>query len=401
MLYLVGEPRDAVLSIFRRDYQIGHFRSLNGTEPDADARRRLESLETFLAAGVDDFALTDHLEGWLEHPEGYPVLFVRYEWLSESWSEIAAFVGLPADSPPLPARGAGAIGWRSPRRCRSSWRRSTAPSQPASTPFLRRSSCEAGVSALTPRELPSCVPERRHSEDEQPVNQRLPDNLELLYSAFSKEAIDGIFPGDSFVIDDVEFVCKYMPDSTAQRFFIVKPLELVDQYRELCERFAGGAIFELGIAEGGSTALLALLAQPNRLIAVDLEPQPLDALAEFAAAHQLSEVVRPYYGVDQGDRARLTEIVDSELGDTPLDLVFDDASHQLDLTRSSFETLFPRLRPGGLFVIDDWRADHIMRDAVIAQLRNPSAPGTPKRPRVCASRSPPRSAVSTRSPIRR
>lgn len=207
------------------------------------------------------------------------------------------------------------------------------------------------------------------------MNQRLPDNLELLYSAFSKEAIDGIFPGDSFVIDDVEFVCKYMPDSTAQRFFIVKPLALVDQYRELCKLFAGGAIFELGIAEGGSTALLALLAKPSRLIAVDLEPKPLEALAEFAAAHQLSDIVRPYYGVDQGDRARLTEIVDSELSDTPLDLVFDDASHQLDLTRSSFETLFPRLRPGGLFVIDDWRADHIMRDAVIAQLRNPSAPG--------------------------
>jgi predicted O-methyltransferase YrrM len=212
-------------------------------------------------------------------------------------------------------------------------------------------------------------------EDELLVSERLPDNLELLYSAFSREAIDAILPGDSFRVDDVEFVCKYSPESTAGRFFIVKPLALVDQYREVCRRFEGGTIFELGIAEGGSTALLALLARPSKLIAVDLERQPLAALAEFADAHGLSDIVRPYYGIDQSDRKRLAEIVEAELGDASLDLVIDDASHQLGPTRSSFETLFPRLRPGGLFVIEDWRADHIMRDAVIASLRDASSGG--------------------------
>ena len=34
----------------------------------------------------------------------------------------------------------------------------------------------------------------------------------------------------------------------------------LDAYRRLCDRFHGGRIVELGIAEGGSTALLALLA---------------------------------------------------------------------------------------------------------------------------------------------
>jgi SAM-dependent methyltransferase len=203
------------------------------------------------------------------------------------------------------------------------------------------------------------------------MTERLPDNLKVLYDGFSKEAIDGIFSGDTFTVDDVEFVCKYMPDSTARRFFIVKPLKLVDQYREVCERFQGGTIFELGIAEGGSTALFALLAKPRKIIAVDLEPQPLTALTEFAEAHGLSDVVRPFYGVDQSDRARLAEIADEELGDAPLDLVIDDASHHLEPTRSSFETLFPRLRPGGWFMVEDWRADHKFRDAVIAGLRNP------------------------------
>ncbi len=50
-------------------------------------------------------------------------------------------------------------------------------------------------------------------------------------------------------------------------------------------------------------------------------------------------------------------------------MVIDDCSHQLAATRSSFETLFPRLRHGGLYVIEDWNADHLMRDAVAAALR--------------------------------
>src|SRR5450755_3549992 len=114
------------------------------------------------------------------------------------------------------------------------------------------------------------------------MTERLPDNLAILHEAFSKEAIDGILPGDTFSIGDVDFVCKYSPESTARRFFIVKSLALVERYREMClGPWRGGAIFELGIAEGGSTAFLALLAEPTKLIAVDLEPRPLLALAEF------------------------------------------------------------------------------------------------------------------------
>jgi hypothetical protein len=35
--------------------------------------------------------------------------------------------------------------------------------------------------------------------------------------------------------------------------------------------------------------------------------------------------------------------------------VIDDASHIYEPTRASFETLFPYLRPGGLYIIEDWQ----------------------------------------------
>jgi predicted O-methyltransferase YrrM len=206
------------------------------------------------------------------------------------------------------------------------------------------------------------------------VTDRVPDNLALLYEGFGKEPIDSLLPGESFVEDGVEFVCQYKPESTASRFFIVKSPELVAQYREICRTFSGGNIVELGIAEGGSTALLAILARPQKLIAVDLEPTALTSLAEFVAHRGLDQVVRPYYGVDQGDRERLGAIVDDELGDTPLDLVFDDASHLLEPTRTSFETLFPRLRPGGLYLVEDWQHDHTFMDGVAHAIRDPSSP---------------------------
>ncbi len=98
----------------------------------------------------------------------------------------------------------------------------------------------------------------------------------------------------------------------------------------------------------------AQLVRPSKLVAVDIAPHPVNALEAFLDAHGLRDSVRPYYGVDQADRRRLTAIVEEEFGADPLDFVIDDASHLRRPTRASFDVLFPRLREGGLFVIEDW-----------------------------------------------
>ncbi len=202
---------------------------------------------------------------------------------------------------------------------------------------------------------------------------RVPENLELLYGRFSKDAIDNIFDGETFEVDGVEFVCRYAPDSTPDRFCIAKPPWLIDEYRKICDEYAGGNWFELGIAEGGSTALFALLARPRRFVAVDLEASRLVPLDDFIRVRAFETSVRPFFGVDQGDKARLLQLVDDEI-DGQLDVVIDDASHHYEPTLASFEALFPRLRPGGVYVIEDWRADHRFRDALAQTLRDPTAP---------------------------
>lgn len=196
-------------------------------------------------------------------------------------------------------------------------------------------------------------------------------NLEKIHDLFG--GVDAISPDaqlfesdadDKFSFDGVDFVCDYASGSTADRFFIVKNAPHVRQYIELCEQFSGGVFVELGIAEGGSAAMAALVAAPAKLIALDLEPVRLAALDDFITARNLQRSVRPHYGIDQADQARLGALVDEELEGRPIDLVFDDASHVLEPTRRSFEVLFPRMRPGGLYVIEDWNTEYVWRHAM-------------------------------------
>jgi predicted O-methyltransferase YrrM len=148
---------------------------------------------------------------------------------------------------------------------------------------------------------------------------------------------------------------------------------LVDLYLECLPEFRNGRIVELGIANGGSTAMIALAAAPTRLVACELESDRVAALDEFIDARGLHQSVRPFYGVDQSDRTRLATIVDEEMGDAEIDLVIDDASHLYAETRASFEVLFPRVRPGGLFIVEDWPAQYRYAHHLATTVRDPDS----------------------------
>ena len=145
-------------------------------------------------------------------------------------------------------------------------------------------------------------------------------------------------------------------------FLVAKPRWLVERYVELISDLRPEYIFELGIFQGGSTALLAEVARPRRLVAIDRLPGRKQLVEDYASSRGLQDVVRTYAGVDQADRGRLAEIVDEEFEGHALDLVVDDCSHQYVETRESFNELFPHLRPGGLFVIEDWPWAHTPLD---------------------------------------
>jgi SAM-dependent methyltransferase len=121
-------------------------------------------------------------------------------------------------------------------------------------------------------------------------------------------------------------------------------------------------IVELGTGHGGSTAFLFEAARPRRLVTVDRLPinsaHPLGGLRDYISRNASDQSLRMYGEVDQTDRRRLAELVKEVFGDEPLDLVADDCSHMYEPTRASFNELLPRLRPGGLYLIEDWGWAH-------------------------------------------
>jgi SAM-dependent methyltransferase len=113
---------------------------------------------------------------------------------------------------------------------------------------------------------------------------------------------------------------------------------------------------DVGVYKGGSVVLFHKLLAPRKLVAIELNSTPLPPLEDYVARHAKEILVAR--GVNQADFAAVDAIYSAEFGSEPLDLVVDDASHFYWETRATFRTLFPRLRPGGLYVIEDWSWAH-------------------------------------------
>jgi predicted O-methyltransferase YrrM len=125
-------------------------------------------------------------------------------------------------------------------------------------------------------------------------------------------------------VDGVPFLVSAIP-LTTEAHLIIKSPRLVRRYLDLLEAERPRRIVELGVRDGGSTALMALAAPPpDLLVAVDLDTDPPSRLADLVRSRDLGDQVAFGFGTDQGDRDALTALVERHAPDGPLDLVVDD-----------------------------------------------------------------------------
>ncbi|MEZ5502411.1 MAG: hypothetical protein R3E50_07025 [Halioglobus sp.] len=145
------------------------------------------------------------------------------------------------------------------------------------------------------------------------------------------------------------------------QLYLFKSPEIIRHYLNLFNERTPRNIVELGIFRGGSVAFLQLLAKPAKLLDLELSPDRVDVLDRFITTEKLDKKVRVEYGVDQADKDRVRQLTNEHFGaGRCIDLVVDDASHLLAPTRSSFETLFPLIRPGGSYIVEDFAASHLV-----------------------------------------
>ncbi|OLB03131.1 MAG: class I SAM-dependent methyltransferase [Verrucomicrobia bacterium] len=167
-----------------------------------------------------------------------------------------------------------------------------------------------------------------------------------------------IGPGQEFSLGGENFVItvpiKERRLSTSDAFTIAKNEPYIRVYEELASAFSPRSILELGIFQGGSYVFLDKLFKPRRISAVEISPKPVTPLLRYVADKEGRFV---HFSTSQSDRKILEHIVPNELADE-LDLVVDDASHTYEQTKASFEILFPLLKPGGIYAIEDWSWAH-------------------------------------------
>jgi hypothetical protein len=146
--------------------------------------------------------------------------------------------------------------------------------------------------------------------------------------------------------------------STAKSFVLGKSQSMVEDSLALSKQRTVAHSFEMGIFKGGSVALNHLVFQPQKIVAIDNSAEPALSLEEFIQARRCASAIKPYYGVNQGDRRAMEAILAQEFPKQDIDLIIDDASHFYEETREAFNISFPYLKAGGLYVIEDWAWAH-------------------------------------------
>jgi hypothetical protein len=173
----------------------------------------------------------------------------------------------------------------------------------------------------------------------------------------------------SFELNDLRFVTvhggggfdDWVPGANCLLFFKTRFLveQYLDYFASLTDPPRGGNLLELGLYDGGSVPFWFEILEPDHHSGVDINasktPKYLD---RYLAREDRRSQISMHWGVDQTDAKRLSEICANDFGDEPLDIVIDDASHLYEQSRRSFELLFPRVRPGGFYVIEDWAWSH-------------------------------------------
>lgn len=132
---------------------------------------------------------------------------------------------------------------------------------------------------------------------------------------------------------------------------LTSPPECLDAYAEMFAPWVSQPVvlLELGMGKGGSLMMWRDYFPRGTIVGVDVSPVPIS---------DSTGRIRVYAGY-QEDLPFLNRIFE-EVAPYGCDIVIDDASHRGDMTRTSFNHIFyQHLRPGGLYVIEDWQTGYM------------------------------------------
>ena len=102
-------------------------------------------------------------------------------------------------------------------------------------------------------------------------------------------------------------------------------------------------VLELGVREGWSMKMWHDYFENSQICGIDNDEEGL-------CPKSFSEERITFETGSQDDKAFLDGVCDRH---GPFDIIIDDCSHISPLTIKSFQILFPKLKPGGIYIIED------------------------------------------------
>jgi len=120
----------------------------------------------------------------------------------------------------------------------------------------------------------------------------------------------------------------------------------IERYARLLEPLRDQPIRmpEMGVFRGGSLSMWSEYFPHGTIVGLDLSPNPLSRMPD-----------RTHFVQGSQDDTALLDRIGDEFAPDGFDIVIDDAAHIGTVARTSFLNLFPHhLKPGGLYVLEDW-----------------------------------------------
>lgn len=134
---------------------------------------------------------------------------------------------------------------------------------------------------------------------------------------------------------------RYFEQNTGRQ--IHKLAHYFDIYHRHLQKFRGRpvVVVEFGVQYGGSSQMWREYFGPDAVVyGVDIDPR----------CKQWEEPGFRVFIGDQADRRFLRGILE-EIG--PIDVVIEDGGHRPEQQIATFEVVYPKIRPGGVFLIED------------------------------------------------
>jgi Methyltransferase domain len=153
-----------------------------------------------------------------------------------------------------------------------------------------------------------------------------------------------------------ELSTDYSPESQLQPLRLLRDKAQLATIERVHQAINFKTVFEVGFFDGGSTLYYLERYGVDKVVATDIRGQALALDAALADARYGERLVVGY-SVSQNDEAALARMATHFEGQ-PIDLIVDDASHIFEFSLATFEVLFPRLRPGGVYMLEDWGWAH-------------------------------------------